>query len=43
MRALIQRVTRAEVAVAGEVIGQIGPSLIVIAGPVFAGCLSPMA
>ena len=32
MRALVQRVTRAEVTVAGETIGEIGPGLLVLVG-----------
>jgi len=32
MRALLQRVSRAEVRVGGEVVGQIGPGLVVLVG-----------
>ena len=32
MRAVLQRVTRAQVTVAGEIVGQIGPGLLVLLG-----------
>ena len=32
MRAVLQRVTRAKVTVAGEIVGQIGPGLLVLVG-----------